>query len=80
MENKCDDVVVIAAGHADRMDRFFALNHGYRSHIAHHVAFPDDTDPEVPHIADTMRGRPTYRLDAGGVAGDGRLRRRARRA
>jgi fructose-1,6-bisphosphatase I / sedoheptulose-1,7-bisphosphatase len=41
MENQRDDLVVILAGYADRMDRFFSANPGFRSRIAHHVDFPD---------------------------------------
>ena len=41
MENRRDDLVVILAGYADRMDRFFTSNPGFRSRIAHHIDFPD---------------------------------------
>ena len=47
MENHRDDLVVILAGYADRMDRFFASNPGFRSRIAHHIEFPDYTDEEL---------------------------------
>ncbi|HZR79439.1 MAG TPA: AAA family ATPase, partial [Chthoniobacterales bacterium] len=40
MENQRDDLVVILAGYADRMDKFFRSNPGFRSRIAHHVDFP----------------------------------------
>ena len=43
MENQRDDLVVILAGYADRMDRFFESNPGFRSRIAHHIDFPDYT-------------------------------------
>ncbi len=41
MENQRDDLVVILAGYADRMDKFFESNPGFRSRIAHHIDFPD---------------------------------------
>jgi probable Rubsico expression protein CbbX len=51
MENDRDDLVVILAGYADRMDRFFASNPGFRSRIAHHIDFPDYADAELVEIA-----------------------------
>jgi probable Rubsico expression protein CbbX len=51
MENNRDDLVVIMAGYADRMDKFFAANPGFRSRIAHHIDFPDYTDAELLRIA-----------------------------
>ena len=35
---------MILAGYADRMDKFFASNPGFRSRIAHHIDFPDYAD------------------------------------
>ena len=66
MENNRDDLVVIMAGYADRMDRFFSANPGFRSRIAHHIDFPDYTDAELARIADTMLGAQNYHLDAAG--------------
>ena len=43
MENQRDDLVVILAGYADRMDKFFRANPGFRSRVAHHIDFPDYT-------------------------------------
>ncbi len=40
MENYRDDLVVIMAGYADRMETFFASNPGMSSRIAHHLDFP----------------------------------------
>jgi len=39
MENNREDLVVILAGYADRMDMFFQSNPGFRSRIAHHIDF-----------------------------------------
>ena len=63
MENNRDDLVVIMAGYADRMDRFFAANPGFRSRIAHHIEFPDYTDDELLRIAEGMLADQSYRLD-----------------
>lgn len=63
MENNRDDLVVILAGYADRMDRFFASNPGFRSRIAHHIEFPDYSDDELLVIAEGMLARQNYALD-----------------
>ncbi|SMF55263.1 probable Rubsico expression protein CbbX [Tistlia consotensis] len=62
MENQRDDLVVILAGYADRMERFFASNPGFRSRIAHHVDFPDYGDGELLAIAELILERQGYRL------------------
>ncbi|RYC10721.1 CbbX protein [Ciceribacter ferrooxidans] len=63
MENQRDDLVVILAGYADRMDRFFESNPGFRSRIAHHIDFPDYDDGELLLIAESMLERQGYHLD-----------------
>ncbi|MDF0601686.1 CbbX protein [Psychromarinibacter sp. C21-152] len=62
MENNRDDLVVIMAGYADRMDKFFAANPGFRSRIAHHIDFPDYSDAELLQIAETMLEEQSYRF------------------
>jgi probable Rubsico expression protein CbbX len=62
MENQRDDLVVILAGYADRMERFFSSNPGFRSRIAHHIDFPDYQSEELLAIADIMLSRQGYRL------------------
>ena len=62
MENNRDDLVVILAGYADRMETFFRSNPGFRSRIAHHVDFPDYSDGELSHIGETMVEKLNYRL------------------
>lgn len=64
MENNRDDLVVILAGYADRMDRFFSANPGFRSRIAHHIEFPDYTDDELFEIAKKMLDAQNYTLTA----------------
>lgn len=69
MENNRDDLVVILAGYADRMDRFFQSNPGFRSRIAHHIDFPDYSDAELGSIAAAMLAGQGYRFspEAAGV-------------
>jgi probable Rubsico expression protein CbbX len=62
MENQREDLVVILAGYADRMENFFTLNPGFRSRIAHHIDFPDYDDAELLHISETMLARQNYKL------------------
>ena len=54
MENNRDDLVVILAGYADRMETFFSANPGFRSRIAHHIEFPDYGDAELLGISKKM--------------------------
>jgi len=68
MENQRDDLVVIVAGYANRMDQFFHSNPGFRSRIAHHVDFPDYTHAELMAIATRMLTALNYRLSPAGVA------------
>ncbi|MGX1500961.1 putative Rubsico expression protein CbbX [Labrenzia sp. MBR-25] len=63
MENNRDDLVVIMAGYADKMDKFFSANPGFRSRIAHHIDFPDYTDEELLRIARSMLAAQNYFLD-----------------
>ncbi len=68
MENQRDDLVVIFAGYAERMDRFFRSNPGFRSRIAHHIDFPDYTDEELMAIGEKMLTAQSYHFDASGRA------------
>lgn len=65
MENRRDELVVILAGYADRMERFFRSNPGMRSRIAHHIDFPDYADDELITIARGMLERQAYQLGDG---------------
>lgn len=62
MENQRDDLVVILAGYAGRMERFFESNPGFRSRIAHHIEFPDYADDELFGIARHMLAAQNYSL------------------
>jgi len=50
MESSRDDLVVILAGYADRMDTFFQANPGMSSRIAHHITFADYPLDELEQI------------------------------
>src|SRR5262245_35304853 len=62
MENNRDDLVVILAGYADKMDQFFSANPGMQSRIAHHITFPDYTVAELEEIGMLMVGQLGYSL------------------
>lgn len=62
MESNRDDLVVILAGYADKMDVFFAANPGMQSRIAHHITFPDYTVTELEEIAVMMTDTLAYRF------------------
>jgi hypothetical protein len=64
MEANREDLVVILAGYADRMDVFFRSNPGMASRIAHHIDFPDFTLDELIQIAELMLDREQYQLSA----------------
>ncbi|MCF1505786.1 CbbX protein [Afifella sp. H1R] len=62
MENQREDLVVILAGYADKMDKFFESNPGFRSRIAHHIDFPDYNNEELLRIAEMMLKEQNYEL------------------
>jgi probable Rubsico expression protein CbbX len=64
MENKREDLVVILAGYADPMETVFSMNPGFRSHIAHHIDFPDYDSEQLLSIAETMLRKQNYRFSA----------------
>jgi len=68
MENQRDDLVVILAGYADRMETFFRSNPGLSSRIAHHLDFPDYRPEELEVIAERMLETMQYRLSPSAVA------------
>ena len=68
MENHRDDLVVILAGYADRMETFFRSNPGLSSRIAHHVDFPDYSAEELEEIAEKMLESMQYRLSSSAVS------------
>jgi probable Rubsico expression protein CbbX len=69
MEANREDLVVILAGYADRMDVFFRSNPGMASRVAHHIDFPDFTLDELVQIAALLLDREQYQLSpAAGAA------------
>lgn len=68
MEDPSNSTVVILAGYADRMDRFFGSNPGFRSRIGHHIDFPDYTDDELVEIAELFVAERQYRFSPRGLA------------
>ena len=68
MEEHRDDLVVILAGYRDRMSRFFEMNPGMRSRIAHHIDFPDYAPDELGSIARLILEQMQYRLSPDGEA------------
>ena len=64
MENQREDLVVVLAGYADRMDRFFSTNPGFRSRVAHHIDFPDYEDAELLSIGESILSKQNYRLSS----------------
>ena len=64
MENNREDLVVILAGYADRMEMFFQSNPGFRSRIAHHIDFPDYGNEELLTISETMLAKQNYHFNA----------------
>jgi probable Rubsico expression protein CbbX len=65
MENQRDDLVVILAGYADRMETFFRSNPGMSSRIAHHLDFPDYRPQELMAIAQKMLAAQNFQLGEG---------------
>ncbi|HYZ07669.1 MAG TPA: CbbX protein [Pseudonocardiaceae bacterium] len=64
MENQRSDLVVIMAGYADRMERFFSDVPGLSSRIGHHIDFPDYKIDELMGIAQLMVGQQNYRFSS----------------
>jgi probable Rubsico expression protein CbbX len=60
MERDREDLVVILAGYADRMDTFFKANPGMSSRIAHHIDFPDYETDELLAIGKIMLSEQGY--------------------
>ena len=67
MESERQNLVVVMAGYADRMEEFFQANPGMGSRVAHHIAFPDYDVGQLMQIAELMVDRQGYELseDAG---------------
>src|ERR1700674_30669 len=66
MENQREDLVVILAGYAGPMEKFFRSNPGFRSRIAHHIDFPDYADGELLAIGELILAKQNYKLSDSG--------------
>ncbi|HEY1660651.1 MAG TPA: CbbX protein [Candidatus Sulfotelmatobacter sp.] len=66
MENQREDLVVILAGYAKPMEKFFSSNPGFRSRIAHHIDFPDYDDAELLSIGEMILSNQNYKLSEKG--------------
>jgi SpoVK/Ycf46/Vps4 family AAA+-type ATPase len=62
MENRRDELVVIAAGYPKEMDEFLETNPGLRSRFANRVEFPDYTNDELARIFAAIADAQGYRL------------------
>jgi probable Rubsico expression protein CbbX len=68
MESERQDLVVVMAGYADRMEEFFQANPGMGSRVAHHIQFPDYDVDELLDIARLMVDRQGYAMSEDAVA------------
>jgi len=68
MEDHRDEVVVIAAGYGDEMDRFLAVNPGLSSRFSHRVRFADYTTDELVTIVCQHAAVAGYECDGPTVA------------
>lgn len=64
MENYRDDLVVIFAGYSEPMRKFFGMNPGLASRVAHHIEFPDYSTEELIEIAHKMLEEEEYSLSS----------------
>jgi probable Rubsico expression protein CbbX len=62
MESERENLVVVMAGYAERMEEFFQANPGMGSRVAHHVQFPDYDVDELLDMALRMVERQGYEM------------------
>jgi SpoVK/Ycf46/Vps4 family AAA+-type ATPase len=65
MEDHRDDLVVVAAGHDQEMQRFIDANPGLASRFPRQLHFPDYTDDELFAIFAKLAGEMGFTLDPG---------------
>ena len=65
MEEKRDDLSVIAAGYKNEMDSFIHSNPGLKSRFNRYIHFPDYNQQELFEIFKLMVKNAQYKLDAG---------------
>jgi hypothetical protein len=66
MENNRDELVVVPAGYADRMERFVSANPGFRSRIAYRFDRPGYQNDELEQITANMLAWQAIVPDEGG--------------
>jgi type VII secretion ATPase EccA len=63
MENHRDDIVVILAGYADKMDDFMRVNPGFRSRVPHEMYFDTYSADQMWRIFTGMAESESYSVD-----------------
>jgi len=67
MENNKEDIIVVLAGYADRMDKFYSYIPGMNSRIGNHIDFPDYGVAELVEIGKVMCRELEYELGPGAL-------------
>ncbi len=62
MEDYRDDLVIIAAGYTDRMEKFLGSNPGLRSRFPRVISFPDYSAEDLEEIFRRVANRSRYRI------------------
>lgn len=62
MEDHRHELIVIAAGYPNEMDKFLKLNPGLQSRVPIHIEFQDYTEEELMEIALLLAAKKDYRL------------------
>ena len=65
MENRRDNLIVIAAGYPAPMQEFLTANPGLASRFPRHLSFPDLSDAALVQVFYAAAGQAGYRLDDG---------------
>merc|ERR1719324_642195 len=69
MENNKEDIIVVLAGYADKMARFYSYIPGMNSRIGNHIEFPNYEADELVEIGKVMCRELEYNLGDGAEAG-----------
>merc|ERR1712194_87008 len=65
MENNKEDLIVVMAGYADRMESFYNNIPGLNSRIGNHIEFPDYSADELTTIGEVMCRDLEYKMAPG---------------
>jgi len=65
MENNKEDLIVVMAGYADRMEAFYGNIPGLNSRIGNHIEFPDYSADELTTIGEVMCRDLEYKMAPG---------------